>query len=130
MQQVEAARILKSLVEGRDPFTGQELPPDSALQQAVVLRALYMGHQSLESTLAREKRRAQLPDRVGVQWDDEEDRKMRIAFEAGETISELASSHRRTPNAIRARLERLGLMAASEGTAYLRYTPSEGGGSK
>jgi hypothetical protein len=128
MQQVEAARVLKSLVEGRNPSTGEELPADSVFQQATVLRALYIGHQALESVLERGKRRALLPERVGATWDEQEDQRLRDAITAGKALSEIASLHLRTPNAILARLERLGITKPSERTTYLRFAPEGAAG--
>ena len=53
MKRVEAVGILKSLVEGRDPASGDELPVESVLQRAPVLRALLMAQTELEESVQR-----------------------------------------------------------------------------
>jgi hypothetical protein len=125
MHHNEAANILKSLVEGRDPSSGKELSADSVLQRANVIRALLVGHTAIETVLAREKRRAQLPERVGDTWSPEEDDRLRTAFQAGESIEALASSHERTPNAIQARLERLNLVPPDPNAKLFRFPVPE-----
>jgi hypothetical protein len=125
MHHNEAANILKSLVEGRDPSSGKELSADSVLQRASVIRALLVGHTAIETVLAREKRRAQLPERVGDTWSPEEDDRLRSGFQAGESIEALASSHERTPNAIQARLERLNLVPPDPNPKFARFPVSE-----
>jgi hypothetical protein len=125
MHHNEAANILKSLIEGHDPSSGKELSADSVLQSASVLRALLVGHTAIETVLAREKRRAQLPVRVGDTWGPEEDDRLRTAFQAGESIEALASTHERTANAIQARLERLNLVPPDPNAKFLRFPVSE-----
>lgn len=53
--------------------------------------------------------------RQGTPWGSEEDRQLREAFLAGLGFSELASHHQRSRGAIRARLERLGLIDRAAG---------------
>jgi len=113
-QHSEAGHILKSLVDGRDPESGKDLPPETVLQRAQVIRALLIARDSIETCVAREKRRAMLPVRVGIQWTDEEDEKLRLAFREGANIEFLAGVHQRTPRAIQARLEKLQLIPIDE----------------
>jgi hypothetical protein len=126
MSPEDAAVILKSLVDGRDPTSGKELPPNTVYQRANVIRALLVGCSAIETCLAREKRRAQLPVRVGSTWSTEEDERLRAGFQAGQNIEALASEHQRTPNAIQARLERLNLVPLDERAKFLRF-PVAGG---
>jgi DNA helicase-2/ATP-dependent DNA helicase PcrA len=51
-----------------------------------------------------------IPLRHGVAWSAEEDARLCTSFEAGEAISTIAESHGRKPNAITARLIKLGLI--------------------
>lgn len=53
--------------------------------------------------------------RQGTSWEPEEEQRLREAFLAGVDISELASRHQRSRGAIRARLERLGLIDRRKG---------------
>ena len=80
MQQTRARQILQSLIQGIDPVTGEELPRETVLQHADVLRALLAGLSALEQTAARAQRRAQLPDNVGRAWTTEEESRLVAAF--------------------------------------------------
>ena len=130
MKPEEAATILQSLVDGRDPSSGQELPADAVYQRAEVIRALLVGCAAIESSLARDKRRAQLPKRVGTAWTAEEDEKLRYGFQTDRSVEALASSHQRTPNSIRARLERLNLIPPEQRSTFPRFPFSEGADEK
>jgi hypothetical protein len=48
--------------------------------------------------------------RHGVSWSDDEDSRLRAAFEQGLPVAELAERHQRNENAIRARLLKLGVI--------------------
>lgn len=114
MQQTRARQILQSLIQGIDPVTGEELPRETVLQHADVLRALLAGLSALEQMAARALRRAQLPDNVGRDWTTEEESRLVTAFKSGEPPVALARNHGRTLRAIEARLEKLGLITAEE----------------
>ena len=53
MQQTRARQILQSLIQGIDPVTREELPRETVLQHADVLRALLAGLSALEQAAAR-----------------------------------------------------------------------------
>ena len=125
MQEHRARQILQSLVQGVDPFDGEELPAGTVLQQADVLRALLAGVAALEQGVARASRRAQLPKNIGRSWSAEEQSALIDAFQAGEALSEIAARHGRTLRAIEARLEKLGLIATEERTTPDRFGPRE-----
>jgi hypothetical protein len=124
MQEQRARKILQALVEGINPATGAELPAETILQQAEVLRALLAGVSALEQVSARAQRRAQLPDNVGRTWTPEEERTLVAAFQAGESLGDIATKHGRTLRAIEARLERLGLLAAEQRVTNNSFTGS------
>ena len=124
MQENRAKQILQSLVQGIDPDTGEELPGGSVLQQADVLRALLAGVAALEQVGARAQRRALLPENVGIAWTADEERSLVNAFQAGESLAEIAARHARTLRAIEARLERLGLLSAQQRTTTNSFTGS------
>ncbi|HVB47464.1 MAG TPA: hypothetical protein VNF69_03645 [Burkholderiales bacterium] len=89
MNASEAQGIVRSLARGVDPVTGDAFPAQSAYQ------------------------RAQLPPNTGVAWtEEEEDRRLLAAFEAGRALGEVAAEHQRTQGAIRARLVKYGRLAA------------------
>src|SRR5690348_11462784 len=122
MQQARARQILQSLIQGMDPVTGEELPHETVLQHADVLRALLAGLSALEQTAARALRRAQLPDNVGRAWTTEEEGRLVAAFKKGESAVALAHEHGRTLRAIEARLEKLGLITAEQRTTRGGFT--------
>ena len=102
----EALRILRSLADGKHPFTGEPLPDESCYQSAKVLRALLAGIEALEKATDRKSRK--LPAGAGKPWDTEEDRALVADFEGGAAIADLAQNHQRTEGAIRSRLMKLG----------------------
>lgn len=108
MQGQQARQILQSLVQGLDPETGAEIPPDSVLQQPAVMRALIAALLAIEQVNARQQRRARLPDNAGRVWTEEEEQALVAAFKSGEPLADIAARHCRTLAAIEARLERLG----------------------
>jgi hypothetical protein len=121
-----AKQVLRRLVEGIDPETGEELPNDTVLHRAEVIRALLTSVEVVEEVSQRAGRRAQLPPSVGQRWSEDDERRLTEAFQAGQTIEILASNHGRTVNAIKSRLESLGLLTASQRTTQPRFPLSEG----
>jgi hypothetical protein len=131
MKEQRARHILQALVQGIDPFTGDELPPGTILQQAEVLRALLAGVSALEQTAARAQRRAQLPGNVGRAWTEDEERTLVAAFKAADPLPDIAVRHGRTLRAIEARLEKLGLLTAEERSTDNSFVgPLTGGASR
>jgi hypothetical protein len=122
MRQTRARQILQSLIQGIDPVTAEELPRETVLQHAEVLRALLAGLSALEHTAAREHRRAQLPDNVGRDWTTEEEGRLVSAFQKGDSPVAIAHQHGRTVRAIEARLEKLGLITAEQRTTRGGFT--------
>ena len=131
MKEQRARHILQALVQGIDPFTGDELPPGTILQQAEVLRALLAGVSALEQTAARAQRRAQLPGNVGRAWTADEERTLVAAFKSADPLPDIAVRHGRTLRAIEARLEKLGLLTAEERSTDNSFVgPATGGASR
>jgi len=122
MQQTRAREILQSLIQGIDPISGEELPHETVLQHAEVLRALLAGLSALEQASARAQRRAQLPGNVGRAWTTEEESRLVAAFKKGDSPTVIARQHGRTLRAIEARLEKLGLITAEERTTRGGFT--------
>lgn len=129
VNEVRAREILQFLLQGFDPTTGEELPNGTVLQQVDVLRALLAGIEALEKMAARAQRRAQLPGNVGGEWSAEEEEKLKVAFNSGASIPDIASLHGRTPRAIQARLHKLGLLVlTSEQQSSPTFLPRSTGG--
>ncbi len=114
MKEQRARKILTALVQGIDPFTGEEIPSGTILQQADVLRALLAGLSALEHTAARAQRRAQLPGNVGRSWSNEEEATLVAAFKSGDSLRAIAKRHDRTQRAIEARLAKLDLLTPQQ----------------
>lgn len=122
MQHTEAREILVSLIEGREPGSGESLPSDCVVHRPDVIRALLVGVGAIDTTDARVKRRAQLPENVGIGWTTKEEEQLRSEFAAKTPLMEIAARHGRTLRAIEARLERMGLITAEERTTHGGFT--------
>ena len=122
MPHTDARSVLKTLIEGREPGSGEPLPSDCVIHRIEVLRALLAGLSAIEQTAARAQRRALLPDNVGRAWTTEEESKLVAMFKSGSSPSTLAIQHGRTLRAIEARLEKLGLITAEQRTTRGGFT--------
>ena len=114
MPQQRASEILLGLVNGVDPLTQEDLPKGTILEKADVVRALLIGVATIEFAAARELRRKQFPQNTGRTWTGEENGQLVESFQAREPIAEIAARHGRTVRAIKARLEKLGLVTAEQ----------------
>lgn len=122
MQTVSAKKILGSLIEGRDPQSGEALPAECVVHRSDVLRAFITGATAIEQLEARAQRRSQLPDNVGKAWTTDEETRVVAAFKRGDSPSVLAQAHGRTLRAIEARLQKLGLITEAERTTRGGFT--------
>jgi hypothetical protein len=109
-----ARRVLNALIDGTNPATGVDLSDESVLQDVEVVRCLMVARDALEAVEARALRRAQLPSGVGKPWSAAEESLLVADYRAGNTVHKIAEKHTRTVRAIEARLERLGLITASQ----------------
>lgn len=109
-----AQGVLTALIEGVHPETRAELADESVLQNVEVVRSLMIAREALAAVEARAARRALLPSGVGKTWSADEETKLVDAFTTGEPIDKIAAAHCRTVRAIEARLERLGLITATQ----------------
>ena len=125
MNHTRARQILQSLIQGIDPVTSEELPHETVLHHADVMRALLAGLSALEQTAARAQRRAQLPDNVGRAWTTDEESGLVAAFKSGDSPITIAHEHGRTLRAIEARLEKLGLITAEQRTTRGGFTGAD-----
>ena len=122
MQHTEARSILMSLIEGRNPDSGERLPAECVVHRSDVIRALLLGMGAIDATNARAKRRAQLPKNVGRDWTTKEEEQLRSEFAAKEPVSAIAARHGRTLRAIEARLQMMGLITAEQRTTRGGFT--------
>jgi len=121
MKDQRARQILHSLVNGADPFTGEDLSVGTVLQSADVMRALLAGCSALEERTARASRRAQQPKNIGQAWTPEEQERLIQAFKNGEKLEDVAARHGRTLRAIESRLEILGMITREQRTTENRF---------
>jgi hypothetical protein len=103
-----ALDVVRLLVAGRDPASGELLAEADVCRQPIVAAALCSAAMALEESRRRALRRAALPENVGKPWSALEDEELLRGFEQRESLAVLAARMRRTRAAIRARLERYG----------------------
>lgn len=109
MDDSKAHGIIATLAKGLDPISGRAFPSDSPYQAPDIVRALFVAAQALDAKLhTRGRGKGELPANAGKPWNDEEDRRLLLQFDAGQTIQDLARAHGRTVAGIQARLERHG----------------------
>ena len=125
MQHTEASLILRSLIEGCDPTSGQRLPSECVVHRTDVLRALLLGVSTIDAADARVRRRAALPENVGHDWTTREEEQLRSEFAAKEPLNVIAARHGRTLRAIEARLQRMELITAEQRTTRGGFTSEE-----
>ena len=77
----KAAVVLKALVQGVDPQTGDPLSTGTILDRSDIIRALLTAVDALESVSAREAHRAALPSSVGKAWSAEEENQLVAEFQ-------------------------------------------------
>ena len=124
MQNTQPRLILKSLIEGRDPLSGESIQSECVIHRSDVLRALLAGLSALDSTAARAQRRAQLPENVGATWTTQEEAQLGAAFKSGDSPVTIARNHGRTLRAVEARLQKIGLITEAERTTRGGFTAS------
>ena len=112
MNQTEALSIVRSLANGVDPESGEVFPAESAYQRAQTVRALYAAAEALDRAERFERRKQQLPPKIGEPWSEDEDRRLLAGFDAGRGLPDLATAHQRTQTGIRARLVKYGRLTA------------------
>jgi hypothetical protein len=119
MERSEAVQIVQTLADGRDPRTGTAFPADSPYQTAQVTRALFFAVRSLEGRRGPGTRNRNLPENAGKPWSADDDESLARRFDEAAEVPSLAQEFKRTEEAIKARLVRLGKLDSSElaGTA-------------
>ena len=111
MDDIRAAEILKSLAAESSPVG------DAALQSPDVVRALFLGAESLEARARGGRRNSNLPRNAGKTWTSEEDERLLAGFDGGTAVEALAVAHERTRAGIEARLVKHGRLAVEQAPA-------------
>jgi hypothetical protein len=112
MDDTQAHKIISALADGCDPTTGEKIEA-SVLQHGDVIRALHVAVRALEARPKGRGSRVRTPANAGKPWTEEEDRKLLGLFDAGQSVTQLAQAHDRTPAGIHARLVRHGRLQGS-----------------
>ena len=115
MEASEALKIIESLADGVDPYTGELFPHDSPYQNPQTVRALFLAIRALERLEARKRREQHLPENAGKPWNSEEVERLLKSFDSGMIIRQLADEHMRTEGAMSSRLIRLGRLIPGSG---------------
>jgi len=128
MEKEQTLRILNALANGVHPATGEKFAADGPYQHPDTVRALFEAMRAVEggsaAAPAPERKPAFPQSGSGSRWTGEEEQRLAAAYDAGQSVDELARAHNRSRAAIEARLVRLGKMDASAVTSPLRYPPT------
>ncbi len=103
MELAYAIEYLTTLADGVDPATGEVLPEGHICNRDDTVRALYAVIQSVGK-----KKERKLQPNAGQPWTQEEEQRLLEGYHAGQSITQLATTHGRTRGAIESRLQRLG----------------------
>ena len=95
--------IIKALLVGKNPFTGEIYENEHILKKPEVVGALFRAFVAIRKNTLR----AQLPVNAGKSWTYDEELKLVTEFKSGVTLIEIANIHQRTLGAIEARLVKL-----------------------
>ena len=112
-------KIIRALAKGVDPNTGEELHADCPCRHPDTIRALITSLHILESIelemIRKQRKKKKPPENAGTPWTNEEDARLRSAFQADKTVSQLAKDHKRTSGSIVGRLGLYGLVTHQYG---------------
>ena len=108
MEIQEALKIMKALVDGVNPETGEVLSHDLVFQNPQNVRAMHRAVCALEFMEERERNRRLLPKKAGRPWSPQEDVQVCDELRSGSDFQKIARTHNRTVPSIVARLVRLG----------------------
>ena len=114
MQPDQASDIVRQLTDGLDPTTGQAFPDDSPYQRPLIIRALYAALQALNDVQGLPGNRRRSPEHAGSPWSEQEDRRLGEAFDSARPVKDLATDHKRSTTAIKARLVKLGKLSETD----------------
>jgi hypothetical protein len=94
--------VIEALANGIDPISGEVFPVDSPYQQLEITRVLF--------NVLNELKKANQASNQGGKWTELDDQKLKVDFNMGLKISELAKTNKRSNGAIRSRLIKLGII--------------------
>jgi hypothetical protein len=106
--------ILQSLVDGRNPFTGEKIPWLWLHRQEQILDAfkeILNGEEQGNGVFQpwESFKEKGSPSRRGEPWGRQEEKALLAAYKSGVSVKELALIHGRNVGGIKSRLEKLGM---------------------
>ncbi|MGO9482847.1 MAG: hypothetical protein ACLP05_13840 [Candidatus Kryptoniota bacterium] len=108
MDTEKAKKIIATLADGVNPFTGEVLSSQSPFNNPETIRALFHALEGVKVIEERERKKGVSPSNAGMPWSQEEDQLLASEFDAGKKVNDLAKAHGRSRYAIETRLVRLG----------------------
>lgn len=111
MELDEAIKVIRALVNGVNPETGETLEESSICRAPQSVKAL---NRSLAALVAQQEREKNRPQNAGKAWSREEDEQVCEELRQGSDFSQIAKAHNRSIPAIVARLVKLGKIAPSK----------------
>ncbi|MDC0357306.1 hypothetical protein OAO01_00690 [Oligoflexia bacterium] len=122
MDCTKAIDIIRKLIDGVDPLTGEAFPKDSPYNRPTIIRALLtvVEHATQPNRKKSvEERRSEnvakgLPRNSGLPWNEEARAVVAKDFKQGMTVEKLAEAQARSRLAIVAELKRQGVISSDE----------------
>lgn len=130
MENSEALRIVRALVDGLNPSTAGTCKPEWLLQQPQTIRALEEVVRALQSEVERVDRKRPLPPNVGEPWLPPEEEQLCAEFDRGMSTREIAKVHGRLPGGVMARLGMLGKIPCQVAMNFSCPSADAGGSAK
>ena len=105
MELVRALRIIESLIDERNPDTGERAPRSETVELPDAQQALTVAAEALRGLTSR----ASAPrSNAGKLWHPSDDDVLVSGYDSGKSVRELANDLQRSPLAVRGRLLKLG----------------------
>jgi hypothetical protein len=96
MEIQEALRIMRALVDGANPVTGEALMANAMYQNAPVVRAFHLAVGAVEYLQERERSRKTPPGNGGKSWSRAEDQQVCQELRRGVDFYQIARRHNRS----------------------------------
>jgi hypothetical protein len=111
-EQSESIRLLKLLAEGQHPGTGQRIAETDVIKTAKVQQKLFelIGLMIAVDGDVAPPEYTTPPAKAGSSWSQEEDKRLRVEYQRGDSIEVIAQTHGRSHGAIQSRLIKFGLI--------------------
>ena len=109
-----ASEVLKSLADGYDPITGEQLPTDHVINKREVVAALNMASAYFEITsnpkLTKKLVKDNQPPNHGAPWTKKDEEFVKQQFTEGKTATDIGKLLGRSRGSIWSKLKGLGLV--------------------